>query len=126
MSHSIIKLIEQADKAIIAEDFSTLLNFYTENALLVIEPGNYARGKEEIEIAFRSISKYFQNGLQVSQEKMKVLETKNTALVFANTVINAPNRPQEVREATYVFEKNVAGNWLCSIDNSYGHKVLNY
>jgi len=122
--HEIIKQIEKADRAIVEEDFDTLLDIYTDSAILVIEPGRNAIGKEAIKKAFEAIAVYFRNGLQVSQNGMEVLESGNTALVLANTIISAPNMPEITRKATYVFNKDANGVWLCSIDNSYGHEII--
>ena len=123
--HSIEIQIERADKAIVAEDFDTLLQIYTKDAILVIEPGRIAQGREAIRKAFESIAVYFKNGLQVRQNGMEILESGDTALVLANTIISAPNLPEEVeRKATYVFNKDPHGTWLCSIDNSYGHEII--
>jgi uncharacterized protein (TIGR02246 family) len=122
--HAVIKQIEKADRAIVAEDFETLLDIYTDNAILVIEPGRNAVGKDAIRKAFEAIAVYFKNGLQVSQKGMEVLESGNTALVLANTVISAPNMPEITRKATYVFNRYDNGVWLCSIDNSYGHEII--
>jgi uncharacterized protein (TIGR02246 family) len=122
--HPVITQIEKADKAIVAEDFDTLLNIYTDDAILVVEPGRNAIGKDAIRKAFEAIAVYFKNGLQVSQKGLKVLEAGETALVLANTVMSAPNLPTTTRKATYVFTKGENGNWLCSIDNSYGHEII--
>lgn len=122
--HEIIKQIEKADRAIVEEDFDTLLDIYTDSAILVIEPGRNAVGKEAIRKAFEAIAVYFKNGLQVSQKGMEVLESGNTALVLANTIISVPNMPEITRKATYVFNKDANGVWLCSIDNSYGHEII--
>jgi len=122
--HPIEIQIEIADKAIVAEDFDTLLDIYTDDAVLVVEPGRNAKGKESIRKAFEAIAIYFKNGLQVKQNGMEILESGNTALVLANTVISAPNLPVTERKATYVFYKTPNGNWLCSIDNSYGHEII--
>lgn len=122
--HAVIKQIEKADRAIVEEDFDTLLDIYTDDALLVIEPGRNAVGKDAIRKAFEAIAVYFKNGLQVTQQGMVVLESGNTALVLANTVISAPNMPEITRKATYVFNKDDNGVWLCSIDNSYGHEII--
>jgi uncharacterized protein (TIGR02246 family) len=122
--HPVIAQIEKADKALVAEDFDTLLDIYTDDAILVVEPGSNAVGKDAIRKAFESIAVYFKNGLQVRQEGLKVLESGVTALVLANTVISAPNLPTTARKATYVFTKGANGNWLCSIDNSYGHEII--
>jgi uncharacterized protein (TIGR02246 family) len=124
MTHPIIEQIKKADRAIVAEDFETLLDIYTDDAVLVVEPGNNAEGKVAIRKAFEAIAVYFKNGLQVQQQGLEVLETGNTALVLANTVVSAPNYPEVIRKATYVFTKDAQGIWLCSIDNSYGHEII--
>lgn len=122
--HAVIKQIEKADRAIIEEDFDTLLDIYTKDAILVVEPGRNAVGKDAIRKAFEAIAVYFKNGMQVSQNGIEVLESGNTALVLANTVISAPNMLEITRKATYVFNKDANGVWLCSIDNSYGHDII--
>lgn len=122
--HPVIIQIEKADKAIISEDFETLLDIYTDDAILVVEPGKNAIGKNDILKAFEAIAVYFKNGLQVQQEGLEILESGETALVLANTVISAPNLPTTTRKATYVFTKGANGDWLCAIDNSYGHEII--
>ena len=122
--HAVIKQIEKADRAIVEEDFETLLDIYTDNAILVIEPRRNAVGKEAIRKAFEAIAVYFKNGLQVTQKGMEVLESGDTALVLANTVLSASNMPEITRKATYVFNRDNNGVWLCSIDNSYGHEII--
>lgn len=90
----------------------------------LVEPGRNARGKESIRKTFELIAVYFKNGLQEKQNGMEILESGNTALVLANTVVSAPNMPATERKATYVFNKAPNGVWLCSIDNSYGHEII--
>lgn len=122
--HPVVAQIAKADKAIAAEDFDTLLGIYTDDAILVVEPGRNAIGKVAIRAAFEAIATYFKNGLQVNQEGLEILESGETALVLANTVISAPNLPTMTRKATYVFTKGKNGKWLCAIDNSYGHEII--
>ena len=55
---------------------------------------------------------------------MEILETGDTALVLAKTLISAEGHPTVEREATYVFRKASDSSWLCAIDNSYGHALL--
>jgi len=117
------KVIQECDIAIVAEDFDSLMDNYTDDATLVVKPGTNAVGKQEVRAAFEQIAIYFKHGLKVAQAGMEILETANTALVLAKTIIEAPNQAKEVRQATYVFTK-VNGRWLCSIDNSYGHGIL--
>ena len=80
MTHPIVEQIRKADNAIVAEDFDTLLDIYTDDAILVIEPGKNAKGKAAIRKAFEAISVYFKNGLQVKQQGLEVLE----ALQYTN------------------------------------------
>lgn len=121
--HLIEKIIHECDAAIVAEDFDTLMAHYTEDALLIIQPGVNAMGKSQIRAAFERIAVYFKHGLKVEQAGMEVLESGNTALVLAKTLISVPNQATEERKATYVFNK-VNNRWLCCIDNSYGHQLL--
>ena len=60
--HPIEELIEKAEKAIVAEDFDSLTDQYTDDAVLVVQPGSNAVGKNEIHKAFAMIAVYFQNG----------------------------------------------------------------
>jgi len=55
---------------------------------------------------------------------MKILETGDTALVLAKTLVSANNAPIIERKATYVFKRDKDNNWLCRIGNSYGHDLL--
>lgn len=121
--HPIKSIIRECDEAIVAEEFDRLMENYTDDAILVITPGNNAIGSHEIRRAFERIAVYFKHGLKVTQAGMEILESSGTALVLAKTIIKALNQPKEERQATYVFTK-VNERWLCSIDNSYGHQVL--
>jgi uncharacterized protein (TIGR02246 family) len=122
--HPLELLIEQADAAINREDFDTLIDIYSDDAVLVIKPGMHAIGKTRIRQAFEAIAAHFEHSLHVHQAAMKVLESGNTALVLARTVVSAANLLTTERNATYVFEKGADGRWRCTIDNSYGHALL--
>jgi len=122
--HPIALLIEKADKAINEEDFDTVVALYCEDAVLVIKPGTNAVGKIEIRRAMEAIAAHFDRSLEVRQAGMVILETADTALVLAKTVVSAKNQPAVERKATYVFRKDLHDRWLCAIDNSYGHEVL--
>jgi len=122
--HPIARLIEKADKAINAEDFDTVVDLYTEDAVLVVRPGTNAVGKAQIRSAMEAIAVHFDRSLAVRQAGMVILETGDTALVLAKTLVSAKNSPTVERKATYVFRKDALGRWLCAIDNSYGHEAL--
>jgi len=122
--HPIELAIEKADTAINREDFDALIDIYADDAVLVVKPGMNALGKGQIRKAFEAIAAHFNHTLHVHQAGMRILEAGDTALVMAKTVVSASNMPAVDRSATYVFKKNSSGEWLCKIDNSYGHELL--
>ena len=128
-THPIHALIAAADDAINREDFDALMDFYTDDATLVVVPGRAANGKEEIRKAFMAIAEHFQHTLYVTQGDMIVIEAGDTALVIAQTNVRANMKSaaptMESRNATYVFKLGADGQWRCIIDNSYGAALLN-
>ncbi|MCH4995873.1 YybH family protein [Pectobacterium carotovorum] len=126
--HPIREIIEACDKAISERNFDALMSYYAEDAALVIKPGMVARGKDDIRKAFVAIADYFKNQLIVEQGNMQVIEGGGDALVIMETVLHYPDEQGSIvtttRRATYVFRKDVDGNWRCTIDNSYGTTLL--
>ena len=124
LEHELKEVIKKGDLAIKQEDFDTLMNYYTDDAILVVKPGMIARGKDEIRKAFIAIAKYFNNSIVPTQGEMIILEAGDTALVISQTFLEAESKKDSEysmeRKATYVFKKNAQGEWLCAIDNSYG------
>lgn len=125
--HELKAVIRECDKAIQNEDFDTLMNYYTDDAVLVVKQGIIAKGKEEIKKAFIAIAKYFNNSIVPTQGEMVIIEAGDTALVLSQTFLDANKEdskyPME-RRATYIFRKNAEGRWLCAIDNSYGTDLI--
>lgn len=129
MQHHPVRLaIEAADRAISSEDFDTLIEFYAEDATLVVKPGMLVRGKAQIRKAFVAIAEHFKHQLTVTQGRMEIIEGAGTALVIMETRLatrDADDAPLHVeRRATYVFRHEADGRWLCVIDNSYGTDLL--
>lgn len=128
MEHELKAFIKKCDLAIKQKDFDTLMNYYTDDAILVVKPEQIARGREEIKTAFIAISNYFNNSLVPTQGEMIILETGDTALVISQTLLEADKQEEQFsmdRRATYVFKKTSQGEWLCAIDNSYGTDLIN-
>lgn len=122
------QIVKKADEAINKEDFEAVLDFYSDDAVLVVKPGVLARGKDEISRAFESIADYFNHSLVVNQNEMAIIESGDTALVIAKALLSAclktdPEFSME-RISTYVFRKDNNGVWRCVIDNSYGAELL--
>lgn len=127
MNTEIKMLIAAADKAIKEERFDDLMDFYTDDAVLVVRPGLEAKGKEAIKEAFIKIAAYFKNSVVPTQGKMLMIEAGDTVLVLSQTLLDADNKETSEysmdRRATYVYRK-IDGKWLCAIDNSYGTTLL--
>lgn len=128
--HPLKSLIEAADRSISAKDYDGLMQFYTDDATLVVKPGMSVHGKEQIKKAFEAISVYFQDQLNVRQGLMEVIEAGDTALVIMETLLDTTDESgvatSIVRRATYVFRRQTSGRWLCAIDNSYGTALLDH
>jgi len=129
MEHELKEFIQKCDRAIKQEDFDVLMNYYTDDAILVVKPEMIAHGKEEIKKAFIAIAKYFNNSIVPTQGEMIILEAGDIALVLSQTLLEANNKKDSEysmdRRATYVFRKDAQGKWLCAIDNSYGTDLIN-
>lgn len=121
-------IIEAADRAITAEDFDRLMDFYAEDATLVVKPGMLARGKPAIRRAFEAIAAHLNHDITVKQGEMTVIDGNDTALVIMETLLQSTDGngvpTTETRRATYVFRRGESGKWLCVIDNSYGTSLL--
>lgn len=129
MNEQILKeLIASADRAINEEDFDKILDFYSDDATLVVMPGKNVTGKEQIKKAFIAIAEHFNHSLEVSQGEMIVVEGGDTALVIAKTIVRANKKTDSPfvadRKATYIFRKYPENRWLCVVDNSYGTDLL--
>lgn len=127
MQQSLRQVIEAADRAISAEDFDTLMDFYTEDATLVVKPGTEAHGKAQIRMAFEAIAAHFGHHLKVRQGKIEIVGGGETALVLMESLLDTRvtngSAHTITRRATYVFRRD-CGRWRCVIDNSYGTGLL--
>jgi uncharacterized protein (TIGR02246 family) len=127
--HPINAMIAAANDAINREDFDALMDFYADDATLVVVPGRAANGKEEIRQAFMALAEHYQHTLYVSQGDMIVIEGGDNALVIAQTNVRANMKTaaptMETRNANYVFKRGDDQQWRCIIDNAYGAALLN-
>ena len=124
---SLKAVIDACDRAISQEDYATLMEYYADDATLVVKPGMVVSGKESIRKAFIAIADYFQHRLVVTQGRMEIIEGGDNALVIMETRLDIPlaegGTSQVTRRATYVFRQQ-EGRWLCTVDNSYGTDLL--
>lgn len=83
--HPLCQIIKSCDRAISAKDFDSLMEYYAEDAALVVKPGMIVKGKNNIRNAFVSIADYFQDQLIVKQGDIQVIEGGGDALVIMET-----------------------------------------
>lgn len=128
LHQQIRQTIETCDQAITEENFEFLMNFYAEDAALVVKPGLVVKGKENIRDAFIAIAEHFQHKLVVTQGEMQIIEGAGNALVIMESLLNIPAGDGAItqikRRATFVFRQEEDGRWLCTVDNSYGTDLL--
>lgn len=125
--HPLEQVIRAADAAITAEDFDALMDFYADDATLVVKPGLTVTGKDAIRKAFVAIAAHVRHTLVVKQGRVQVLEGGGTALVIMESLLEYAEQGRTVqvtRRATYVFRHEGEGRWGCLIDNSYGTDLL--
>lgn len=129
IENEIKSIINTCDQLIHEERFDELVNYYTDDAILVVKPGTIAYGREKIKSAFIKIAEYFDNSVKPIEGKMIYLISGDTVLILAQTFLDASKSAKEKsefsmeRRATYVF-RNINGQWLCAIDNSYGTDLV--
>ncbi|HVG22284.1 MAG TPA: SgcJ/EcaC family oxidoreductase [Blastocatellia bacterium] len=123
--HSLEETVEEIDEAFNRGDVEAVLDFYEDGAVMVLEPGRLARGKDEMRRAFEAIL-----GLEgiAKQIKTSVIEADDIALFTSKWSFSgkAPDGTSFSRDsfATTVFRKQTDGKWRCVIDNSYGPAIL--
>ncbi|MEK4069180.1 YybH family protein [Peribacillus sp. FSL R5-0717] len=127
-NHELEQVIKNADRAINNEDFDHLMEFYSEDATLVVKPGTVAKGTRKFAGHSLLSLNTLNHSLIVNQEKVAIIETGDTALVVAQAQLSANQKEDSEfsmeRTATYVFKKDSTDTWRCIIDNSYGAEII--
>lgn len=120
-----IDVVEQLDKAFNNKDIEAVLEFYEDDATLVMEPGKLASGKIALRNFFETVFKY--NGV-AKQDKIKIIEADDIALFISKWHLRITDLDKKsiTKEfiATSVFRKNSQGKWRLLIDNSFGPAIL--
>jgi uncharacterized protein (TIGR02246 family) len=117
--------VKALDDALERGDLEAALNFYEDDAVLVVTPEQIARGKQEIREFFISLLKL---SPRVHQLKTHVIESGDIALFLSQWSFSGSDETGQPfsREAiaTCVLRKNASGNWRLVIDNALGPNVL--
>ena len=118
--------MQTIDEAVNSKNIEAVLDFYEDEALLVIQPGRVARGKPELRNFFEAV---FDMNIKAKQIATNVMETGDIALFTSKWVAEGRtsdgNEFSNINIATSVFRKSAVGKWRLVIDNSFGPEVLN-
>jgi uncharacterized protein (TIGR02246 family) len=119
-------LVKRLDDAVNNKRIDDVLDFYEDDALLVMEPGRVAKGKTEIRDFFQFV---FTLDVKAKQITTNILEVGDIALFTSKWIAEGrtPDGSSFSSEnvATSVFRKSSAGKWRLIIDNSFGPEILN-
>ncbi len=117
--------VKSLDEAFARKDLAAVLSFYEDDAVLVVEPGRVARGKNELARFFEFL--FTLNG-RAEQLETHVLESGEIALFTSKWRFHGTSSDGRVFEkqsvATSVFRRAENGAWRMVIDNSHGPAVL--
>jgi len=117
--------IDQADDAFNRGDLNTVLTYYEENAVWVVNPGHIISGKPALRKQFEEL---FRINPQVIKEKSHVVECGNLALCsirwsLAGTA--SDGKPLNAKGvASTILRRQSDGHWQIVIDNPWGPAVL--
>lgn len=125
LATTVDEAVKKLDEAFSRSDLESVLAFYEDDAVLVVEPGRLARGKEELKRFFLHVFAFKWTAEQI---ETNVLESGNIALFTSRwrlTGVAADGVPfQKESIATSVFRRGEDGGWRMVIDNSHGPAIL--
>ena len=121
-----LETVELLDEAFNRGDLEAVMDFYEEEAVIVVEPGRLATGRAEIRSAYEWIFKNIKGIAR--QEKTHVIESKDVALFTSKwsfegeTSDGTPVSRQSY--ASVILRREADGRWRIIVDNSWGPAVL--
>ena len=113
--------IELLDKAFNEGDLDTVLGLYEDAAVVIAEPGQVARGKQELRSLYQ---RFMQPGTAAQQLTTHVAEADGIALFLSRWTLTVKDAPPQTFIATTVLRRQPDGGWKALIDNARGPLIL--
>ena len=112
-------------RAINAGDLTTAVELYEPEAVLVVRPGQVARGRSELREALVG---FVDLRATLTSEAQHVLEAGGLALYLGRWSLRGTDpagQPVTLRgESTDILRRHGDGRWLIAVDNPWGAQVL--
>ena len=126
MARSPLEIVELLDEAFNRGDIEAVLDFYEDEATMVVEPGRLAAGKTELRRVYEWIFSNIKGAAK--QEKCHVIEAGDIALFtskwsFSGMTLDGNSVSRE-SYASVIMRKQRDGEWRIVVDNSWGPAVL--
>ena len=120
-----IDTVTQLVQAINRGDLAAAVALYESNAMLVVQPGQFARGAKEIRDA---LAGFVALKATLQSETERVLEADNIALYVGRWTLRGTDpvgQPVAMNgESTDVLRRQRDGRWLIVLDNPWGAQIL--
>ena len=124
MQHQTLQnLVGRADALINAGQFDALMDFYCDDATLVVKPGFNACGKAQIRQAFDAIARHFEHSLRVRQHDLRVIEAGDTALVMAEA-LTQEGFAVLPSQGTYFLNLDLAASGVTVADHAFARLAV--
>jgi uncharacterized protein (TIGR02246 family) len=126
ISQTPLQTVELLDEAFNRGDIEAVLDFYEDNAVMVVEPNRLATGKAEIRPCYEWIFANIKGS--ATQEKTHVIQTGDIALFssrwkFIGTMSNGNSTSRE-SYASVILRQQADGRWRIVVDNGWGYAIL--
>jgi uncharacterized protein (TIGR02246 family) len=120
-----IDTVNQLAEALNHGDLEAAVMLYEDDAVLVAQPGQVARGSAELRSALR---RFIDLKPRLISQAQSVIEIDDVALYLGRWVLRGTDpggQPVSMGgESTDILRRQPDGRWLIAIDNPWGGRVL--
>jgi ketosteroid isomerase-like protein len=122
-AHPVQYLSEAADRAIAREHSDILMDYYADEATLILRPGLHAPGRERVRDAFEAIAGHFNRRLDAKPNAHAVRDAGELALLLMEALldVSGPGKPWRPAGKVSCAVRPAKGDgWSCMISGASG------